>query len=339
MKDINIQRLEEIISQFKNKKIAVLGDLMLDEHIFGDTKRISPEAPVPVVNVRKITYMPGGAANTANNLKSLGAKVFLLGVIGKDAGAKTLMRVLNGKGIDTKGVLRVEGRPTTVKTRIISKNQHVVRVDRETREPILEEYQKKLLDFAKNIVNSVDIVIISDYAKGVVTPMASQGLIDIANSAKKKILVGPKGEDFSKYSNSFLIVPNLKELEIALKTQVKDLTALPKAMKTLLAHVGSKAVITTLGANGMALFKEPDSFSTISSTGLGVVDVSGAGDTAISNFALSLASGSSLEEAMMIATCACSVSIRKIGTATVNLDEMVKEAKKIKEKWENGRKQ
>lgn len=327
---INRSKLEKIIDNFKGKKILVIGDLMLDEYIFGKTTRLSPEAPVPIVEVEKVNYVPGGAANAANNISSLGNEAVLVGVVGEDENGRTLIKLLQGQGVKTTGIFEDSERPTTLKSRIVSQGQHIVRIDKENRKSISIKLEKKLFNFAKTIINRVDIILISDYAKGVVTPRLSQEIIHLGKKSGKKVLVDPKGEDFSKYQDCFLITPNLKELEVALKIRLKDIKNLPQAAKMLLAHVNSEAVLTTLGANGMALLEKSGKYTAIPSANVKVVDISGAGDTAVATFALSLAAGADFYEAMLVSTFACSITIGKMGTATVSRDELIKAIKEVK---------
>lgn len=326
---INSQKLEKIIKNFDNKRILIIGDLMLDEYIFGGTTRLSPEAPVPIVEVERIDYVPGGAANAASNVRNLGDQTILAGVVGDDENARTLIKLLKKNGIKTNGILKDPNRPTTLKTRIVSQGQHVVRIDKESSQPISKILEEKLLTFVKKVLKSVDIVLISDYAKGVVTPTISRAIINLAKKRNKKVLVDPKGEDFSKYKGCFIVTPNLKETEAALKIQVKDLKSLPQAAKTLLTQVNSKGVLVTLGTDGMALLERTGKYTAIPSAEVKVVDISGAGDTAMATFALSLAAGANFEEAMLISTYACSVVIGKIGTATTSRNELIKAIKEV----------
>lgn len=317
-------KLEKIIKNFSGKKVLIIGDLMLDEYILGKTTRLSPEAPVPIVEVEKTNYVPGGAANAANNVRSLGDQTALVGILGDDENAQKLIKLLKGGGIKTDGILKDAKRPTTLKSRIISQGQHVVRIDKESRQPISKSLEKRLLDFIKRKIKDADVILISDYAKGVITRRLSQVTINLAKSAGRKVVVDPKGNDFSKYQGCFMVTPNLKELEVALKIQIKNPKSLPQAAKMLLAHVDAEAVLITLGAGGMALLEKSGQYTTLPSADIEVVDISGAGDTAIATFALSLAAGANFKEAMFLATYACSVVIGKPTTATASRDELIK---------------
>lgn len=330
MKKSENLKLEKIVNKFAGKKILIIGDLMLDEYIFGKTTRLSPEAPIPIVEVEKINYVPGGAANTANNVKSLGAQTILTGLVGKDENGKILIKLLKKKDIKVYGILEDIKRPTTLKSRVVSQGQQIVRIDKENRKPITKKVERALLSFIKIIIPKVDIILISDYAKGVITSRLCQQIITLAKTKGKPVLIDPKGKNSSKYKDCFIIVPNLKELEGALKIQVNDLSKLPQAAKMLLAHVNSEAVLVTLGGLGMALLEKSGKYFTVPATNVGIVDISGAGDTAIATFALSLAAGASLREAMLISTYACSVVIGKMGTATTTPEELIKAIKHVK---------
>lgn len=327
---INTDKLKKIIKNFTDKKILIIGDLMLDEYIFGKTTRLSPEAPIPIVEVEKINYVLGGAANTANNVKSLGAQTILTGLVGKDENGQILIKLLKKRNIKVNGILEDIKRPTTLKSRVVSQGQQIVRIDKENRKPIAKKIERALLTYIKKTITKVDVVLISDYAKGVVTSWLCQQIISLAKINNKPVLIDPKGKNSSKYKDCFIIAPNLNELEDALKIQVNDLSKLPQAAKMLLAHVNSEAVLVTLGGFGMALLEKSGKYFTVPATNVGVVDISGAGDTAISNFALSLAAGATFREAMLISTYACSVVIGKRGTATASQEEIINAIKKVK---------
>lgn len=327
---INSQKLKKIIKKFDNKRILIVGDLMLDEYIFGKTTRSSPEAPVPIVEVERVVHVPGGAANAATNVSSLGDETILVGVIGRDENGQKLMKLLQKQGINTAGIFEDFERPTTTKSRIVTKGHHVVRIDKESRKPISKKLERKLLAFIKKTISRVNTILISDYAKGVVTPSLSQTIINLAKNIDKQVLIDPKGKDFNKYQGCYIVTPNLKELETVLKIKVKDIKSLRQAEKTLLAKVDSEAILTTLGADGMALTEKSGKYTAIPATDVKVVDISGAGDTAIATFALSLTAGANLYEAMLISTYACSVTIAKMGTATVSRNELIKAIKEVK---------
>lgn len=323
------KKLEEVIKKFTGKKILIVGDLMLDEYLLGKTTRLSPEAPVPIVEVEKISYVPGGAANVANNVNSLGYEAILCGVVGKDENGQRLINLLQKQDIKTTGIFEDINRPTTLKSRIVLRGKHVIRIDKESRKPIPSGVEKKLLAFIKKSVDLVSIILISDYAKGVITPTLSQAIINLVKNTDKRVLVDPKGKNFKKYQGCFMVTPNLCELETILKIKVKNLEELPKVAKTLLTRMNSEAILTTLGANGMALMEKSGKYTTIPATTVKVVDISGAGDTAIATFALALTAGANFYEAMLLSTYASSVTIGKMGTATASRNELIKAIKEV----------
>lgn len=323
------KKLEEIIKKFIGKKILIIGDVMLDEYLLGKTTRFSPEAPVPIIEVEKISYVPGGAANVANNVNSLGYEAVLVGVVGRDENGIRLRKLLRKQGIETASIFEDSKRPTTIKSRIILRGKHVVRIDKEKCIPISKRLEGNILAYIKKNISFVNAVLISDYAKGVITPTLSQAIINLAKNADKLVFVDPKGKNFKKYQGCFMVTPNLCELETILKIKVKDLKGLPKVAKTLLTRMNSEAILTTLGANGMALMEKSGKYTTIPATTVKVVDISGAGDTAIATFALALTAGANFYEAMEISTYACSITIGKIGTATASRNELIKAIKEV----------
>jgi len=340
-----MEKLAKIISKFKKTKILIVGDLILDEFIWGKAQRLSPEAPVPVVWAEKRSYLPGGACNVASNITSLGAKATLAGVVGKDALAQTLFSVLKKRKIDVKGIAVDKKRSTISKTRVIAQHQQVVRVDWEDLNEVSSSAMNKILSFIKNNLDKFDAVIIEDYGKGVITKELLKRIKTYA-SGKTVITVDPKEEHFSMYKdlNATAITPNRSEAENAIRNiKISDVNnklhifsdklrtdnQIKKAGKELLKYFNSNAVLITLGENGMRLFRKgkekPISISTVAKD---IYDVSGAGDTVISVFTLALASGATMFEAAHLANYAAGIVVGKIGTATVNQKELIKRIKK-----------
>lgn len=327
------------IKNFRDSRILVVGDLMLDEYIWGDVDRISPEAPIPVLDVEKISFVPGGAANTAHNIKSLGNTVFLAGVIGSDEKGKLLKQALEEKGIDVAGLAIDLQRKTTLKTRVVAKNQQIVRIDIEDREPISSETEEKILNFVQNQIKDLNAVIIADYAKGVVTPNLSQKIIALARENNVLSFVDPKGADLSKYRGCSVITPNKKELALALNIPFEQLSSESKflqAGKMLLAHVMAEGVLVKCGAEGMVFFEKDGNIFRYPAVNKKVIDVSGSGDIAVGVLALSLAAGADFKQAVVLASHACGVGIGKMGTAIV-LPEELEEF--LKDNLNNGTKQ
>lgn len=314
-----------IIKNFKDQKILVVGDLMLDEYLIGNVDRISPEAPIPILDVKEISHRPGGAANTAHNIQSLGGKVFLAGVVGQDENGILLKTLMAEKGIDIQGIVIDSQRKTTLKTRAVAKNQHIVRIDIEDREPINPEIETKLLQFIESRLPGVKTIIISDYLKGVITPVLSKKIIELSKSRNVLSLVDGKSTDFSKYRGCNIIIPNKKELGHALNIPLEQLASdgrFLQAGKMLLAHVMSDNVLVKCGEQGMTLFKKDGSAFSHLAVNRNPVDISGAGDTAIATFALALVSGADQEQAVVLASYACGIGVGKVGTAVVLPEEL-----------------
>ncbi len=329
--------LKEIIKKFNKARVLVIGDLILDEYIWGKVERISPEAPVPVVWANKMTHIPGGAANVANNISSYGAEVCLAGVIGSDKNAQLLLNALKKENISTKGVKVIPSRCTTVKTRIIAGHQQVVRVDWENAESLPKETTRGIFKFIKDNIKSFDAIIIEDYGKGVVNTQLLTGLILLAQSHKKTILVDPKEDHFQYYRGVTAITPNRKELENAVRNlRIKDKKNkfkfdseklftdrdIEAAGKQVLEYLELESLLVTLGEQGMKLFEKNGKITHIPTVAQEVFDVSGAGDTVIATFALSLSVGASKLEAALIANYAAGIVVGKVGTATTNQVEL-----------------
>ncbi|MCX5680117.1 MAG: D-glycero-beta-D-manno-heptose-7-phosphate kinase [Candidatus Omnitrophica bacterium] len=323
MKQQDFKSLEKIVRRFKGASVMVVGDLILDEFIWGDVSRISPEAPVPVVWVKKESFMPGGASNVANNLSSLGAKVYSVGVIGDDAHGSVLKDSLDGKGINTAGVLVDGTRPTTLKTRVVAGHQQVVRIDREKTDPLSDLMVRRMTDNIAGMMKKVDAVIIEDYGKGVITPKLLQKVVPLAKRFDKIISVDPKEEHFKYYKGITVITPNNHEASRAVGFQIKDNKTLRMAGEVLLSKIGCKIALVTLGENGMAVFCKGRPMEHIPTVAQEVFDVSGAGDTVIAAYTLGLASGGDPVKSAHIANCAAGIVVGKVGIAVVDPGELI----------------
>ncbi|MDD3324702.1 MAG: D-glycero-beta-D-manno-heptose-7-phosphate kinase [Sulfurospirillaceae bacterium] len=300
--------------------ILVVGDLMLDHYLWGKCERISPEAPVQVVDIQKESTVLGGAGNVVNNLLSLGAKVNVLSVVGDDENGQKLLNMLELLGADASCILKQEGRKTSRKSRVIASHQQVVRYDSESKEDIDQISEKALLSQCEKAIKNADVVMLSDYGKGVLTSSFTCRAIALAKEYRKPILVDPKGEDYSKYSGATLITPNKKEASIASKIAIKDDESLQKAGTLLRESLGLEYVIITLSEDGMAIFGE--SFEKIPTVAREVYDVTGAGDTVLASLGYALSCGLSIKEASVFANSAAAVVVGKLGSATVTLDEI-----------------
>lgn len=328
MKRQNFKGLEKIVRKFKGASVMVVGDLILDEFIWGDVSRISPEAPVPVVWVKKESFMPGGASNVANNLSSLGAKVYSVGVIGDDERGLILKDSLGKKGIDTSGVLIDDSRPTTLKTRVVAGHQQVVRIDKENTGPLSDLMVRRMIDNIAGAMKKVDAVIIEDYGKGVITPKLLRSIVPLAKRSNKIISVDPKEEHFRYYRGITVITPNNHEAATCVGFKITDDKTLRKAGAALLSKIGCKIALVTLGENGMAVFRKGRPMEHIPTVAQEVFDVSGAGDTVIAAYTLGLASGGDPVKSAHIANCAAGIVVGKIGIAVVSPEELIDRIKR-----------
>jgi rfaE bifunctional protein kinase chain/domain len=317
------KRLKRILSKFSKVKILVVGDIMMDRFIWGKVSRISPEAPVPVVTVEKETFLLGGAANVMNNIHSLGGKVSLCGVIGDDEMGQKIVNKLNEMGIGLKGIFVEEGRQTTTKTRIIAHQQQVVRIDREATDDLKVPTLPNFAKFLRKNMENFDGIILSDYGKGLLTKELIQATIRRARETKKFIMVDPKLKNFFYYKRATVVTPNAAEASAASGILINDLSSIKRAGKMVLKRLGCDALIITRGEDGIAIFephKKPVLVPTIAKE---VYDVTGAGDTVIGTMALALGAGARVIEAAKLANYAAGIVVGKIGTATVNQEELI----------------
>ena len=319
---MNRKKLLSIAENLKKAKILVVGDMILDEFIWGDVSRISPEAPVPVVEVRSQSYMPGGAANVISNIRSLSGKASMAGVIGRDHAGRTLKDELSAMKADTNGIFQDEKRPTSCKTRIVAHSQQVVRIDREKVSEIDKRMHNKLLSFIKEAITKVDAVILEDYGKGVITASLVNEVVWLARKYGKIVSVDPKEENFFSYKGVTVITPNHHEAGRALGIKIKDEKTLHQAGKEILEKFGSEAVLITLGENGMCLFELDGPIIHIPTVAKEVYDVSGAGDTVISVLTMALAVRASMQEAAYLSNFAAGIVVGKVGIGTASLKEL-----------------
>ncbi len=326
---VNKNRLLEILEAFKEIKVAVIGDMMLDDYIIGSVDRISPEAPVPVVNVKEERFVLGGAANVVNNLSTLGAKTFSFGVIGDDTNGDRLTNEFEDNSINIKGIVRSKDRPTIVKRRIIAHNQQLLRLDWEEKRDITEELEDQLLEKLRTHIDEIDAIILSDYDKGVLTPRVAKEIIKIANEKNKIVTVDPKPKNARNYIGATSMTPNRKEaMECLGLDRVDDVEALGKKLKSELDLTN---LLLTRSEEGMSLFE--DGISNIPTFAKEVYDVTGAGDTVISVFTLAAAAGASWHEAAKIANTAAGVVVGRMGTSTVTKDEIIEFYDEIYHEW------
>ncbi len=318
------QRAEVIIRQIRDRQIVVLGDVMLDEFIWGDVSRISPEAPVPVVEIKRESTHLGGAANVMANLLALGAQACVIGVVGEDAAAEKLRASLRSEGGGrTKDLLvNDSSRPTTIKTRIIAHNQMVVRADRERRSPVTGVTEERIIAAAKAALENAGALVISDYDKGVITPRILSEMLPAAYG-RMPVLVDPKIRNFDSYRPATLVTPNQYEALRLTNLEEDSDDSLTAAARQIRSRVGCDAVLITRGNRGMMLVEADSDPVFVETSAREVFDVTGAGDTVIATLAAALAAGASMTEAAMLANHAAGIVVGKLGTATATAEEVL----------------
>jgi D-glycero-beta-D-manno-heptose-7-phosphate kinase len=317
------ERVAEILSHFSRQRIIVLGDLMLDEFIWGEVRRISPEAPVPVVEVRRETILPGGSGNVVSNLIELGATAIPVGIVGDDEGGRMLREICSTRGAPVGAVLTVAGRPTTRKTRIVAHSQQMVRADREDRSPVDQSTEEQILEKIEGLLPLADALIISDYEKGLLTPHLLRQVVLLARRAGRLVCLDPKLRHFTHYREVDLVTPNQNEAERAAGIEIVDAASLTAAAYEIRRLIDCRHVLITRGEHGMTLLEESGRITNIPTTAREVYDVTGAGDTVIATLTLALTAGASPVEAAMIANQAAGLVVAKVGTATTSLAEIL----------------
>lgn len=319
---ISPKRADNIIRAFGGKRILVLGDLMLDEYLFGRVSRISPEAPVPVVEVDSEKLLLGGAANVAWNVRSLGGRAVPVGVVGRDRARIVLERELRHRGMPTSGLVEERNRHTTVKTRIVAHRQQVVRVDREHSRAISPSSQSRVAERLRRLLPGCHALLIEDYNKGLMTPALLREALEAARRLNKIVTVDPKFDRFLDFKGVTLFKPNVHETERALGLKITSPDDMARAGKMLLGKLGAGAVLITAGERGMYLCLPGKPARHIPTAAREVYDVSGAGDTVIAAITLALAAGADFEEAAVLANHAAGVEVSKLGVAAVTVSEL-----------------
>lgn len=310
-----------VVARLRGHRVLVVGDLMIDEYLRGDVHRISPEAPVPVLEVRETERRLGGAANTAANIARLGGDATVLGVVGDDPTATALNTALEHAGVAARACV-VPGRPTTRKTRLVAQGQQIVRVDDEVRTPVAGEAEAALLAAIDELAAGVAAVVVSDYAKGVISPVVAQTAIAAGRRHRVPVVVDPKQRDFAVYRGATVITPNLGELEKASGAGTASAAELAHAVGRVTPVLEGAALLVTRGADGMTLYRDGTAAHHVAATAREVFDVTGAGDTVVATLALALAAGLAMEHAMLLASAAAGVSVSKRGTSTITPDEL-----------------
>jgi rfaE bifunctional protein kinase chain/domain len=315
-------RIKELKNNFEGKRIAIVGDMMLDGYFWGDVKRISPEAPVPVLEVGEEFFRFGGAANVALNVDALGGIPIPIGVIGDDNYGAIFSSLLNDSKISADGIFIDETRPTTTKTRVIADSQHVVRIDKESKDNLNSKMEGKLFDYIKKNINDLDGIILQDYNKGVLTESLITKIINEANEKNKLITVDPKFENFWSYANVTVFKPNRKEAEEKLGLKITSSKDVSFAGSKLLDKLNAQYVLLTLGEEGIAVFNKDKEEKRMPTKARKVADVSGAGDTVISTLTLSLAAGADILEASYLANYAGGIVCGEVGIVPVDKEKL-----------------
>ena len=325
MQQMTAERAARLMARMGERRIVVYGDVMLDEFVWGDVTRISPEAPVPVVDIRRESVRLGGAANVVANLVALGARASLVGVIGHDSAGERLQAELGAVGGASADALLVtdEERPTTIKTRIIAHNQLVVRADRERRTPVAAQIEAELIAALERALERADALVISDYDKGVVTPRVLAAMLPRAMAANLPVLVDPKPRNFDAYRPATLVTPNHHEALRLTNSEDDTDEGMAEAARRLRTRVGCQAVLITRGERGMMLLAGDGAPVYVETVAREVYDVTGAGDTVIATLAAALSVGASLVEAATLANHAAGIVVGKLGTATASAEELL----------------
>jgi D-glycero-beta-D-manno-heptose-7-phosphate kinase len=322
MVKVTKNKINSLQKEFAGKKIAVIGDMMLDCYFWGDVKRVSPEAPVPIVEIENEFFRFGGAANVALNILKLGGYPVPIGVIGFDNYGTIFTSLIRESGIEHEGILIDENRPTTAKTRVIAQNQHVVRIDKESKSYINHQVEDELFNYLKAQIESLDAIILQDYNKGVLTPDLIKRIIELSNEHKKIITVDPKFMNFFSYKNVTVFKPNRKEAEDVLGIKIKTDADISAAGKELMERLNPQYLLLTLGEEGIAVFRKDEEEKRMPTKARKVADVSGAGDTVISTLTLAMAAGADILQASFLANYAGGIVCEEVGIVPIERERL-----------------
>jgi rfaE bifunctional protein kinase chain/domain len=325
MVKLSKDRILSITNSFEKKKIAIIGDLMLDQYLWGSANRISPEAPVPIVDIIEESNRLGGSANVANNINSLSGIAYPIGIIGDDTNGSLLLDLMNDEHFNKDGIIRDSGIPTTIKTRVIANQQHVVRIDHENKHTVSDASRNKLIDYVNQNIKTFDAVIIEDYNKGVITKELIQEVIKIALKYDIPVAVDPKFNNFFEFKNIMVFKPNQKEVEEATGIKITDEGSLLNIMKIILERLNCSNILLTQGKEGMALMEKSGELTFINTRARKVADVSGAGDTVITVASLLLSLNASLAEIAYISNIAGGLVCEKVGVVPIFKEDLINE--------------
>ena len=324
--NITEAKLKSIFAKAKGRKIAIIGDVMLDKYVYGTISRISPEAPVPVVDIDKTEYRLGGAANVANNIKALNAEPVLIGVVGNDYDSKHYLDVMKMLGLSAAGIIKDNSRPTTAKTRVIAHSQHVLRVDSEIKDDVSVNTRRKIIEFFTKNVKNFAAVILQDYNKGVLTKEMISEIISLSRKFKKPVYVDPKFHNFFEFRDVTVFKPNRKETADILAMKIDGEESVKEAGRILIDKLNCEYLVLTRGEKGMMLFdkeKNKTVILNIPTKARRVADVSGAGDTVISTIAVMLAGGANIIEAVMLANQAAGIVCEEVGIIPIYKNALI----------------
>ena len=325
---MDLKELEKFLKRLSSLKALVIGDLILDEYFWGSTDRISPEAPVPVVDIHKENLRLGGAGNVVNNLLSLGCQVQVASVIGKDENARLLFERLKYRKLSEAGIVQQEGRITSRKTRVISNNQQILRIDQESKDPVSPESEERLLSFVEKEIAAYDVVLVSDYQKGVLTDSILEKIIGFGKRYSIPVIIDPKGRDFSKYRGATLITPNRKELKVASGSALQNEDEIEAVGQDMRAKLELEYLALTRSEEGISLFYQDGRHIRLPAEAREVFDVTGAGDTVLAMLGIGLAGGLTLENAARLANIAAGIVVGTIGASTVTANDILAAAGK-----------
>lgn len=321
-----MNNLVNFIDKFNKKKIIIIGDIMLDKYIWGSVDRISPEAPVPVVRAIKESYIPGGAANVANNIAALGAKAFIIGLAGDDEAHSILISELKKRDIDTRGIIQDKDKPTIQKIRIIGQKQQLLRIDYEKVDYLNKEFENKTMNLVSSLIDETDAIIVSDYAKGVITRSLMKNIVDLCKRYGKIIVIDPKPQHIGYYKGVTVMTPNMKEAQEMSDVDFEasyESGSIDNIGMHLLEKIGAPVLITR-GEQGMSLYEKNGKITHIQTKAKEVYDVTGAGDTVVATLTLALSSGAGLAESAGIANHAAGIVVGKVGTSVATVEELKK---------------
>jgi len=322
MVELTRKRLNTLKNNFEGRKIAVIGDMMLDGYFWGDVKRVSPEAPVPILEVEEEFFRFGGAANVALNITQLGGTAIPIGVIGYDNYGTIFSSLMKDSKIKDSGIFVDDGRPTTTKTRVIANNQHVVRIDKESKLYLTAKIEEKISGYIASIISGIDGIILQDYNKGVLTPSLIKNIISLANKKNVLVTVDPKFDNFFEYKNVTVFKPNKKEAESVLGVKISSDADISSAGKKLLEILKAKYILLTLGEKGIAVFENGKSERKMATKAIKVADVSGAGDTVIATLTMALAAGADIYEASSLANYGAGIVCGEVGIVPIDREKL-----------------